>query len=123
MANRNFRSVKALQGGVVELDWEIAIGASGAPTITASRSQGLSTFTRSSAGLYVATVEDGYQYLMNAQVIQIGTLQDLTFQVTVDFSTSAKTLSITCKTAAVATDPTNGTTLRIWTRWKNSSAV
>jgi len=123
MANTDVKSIKSRQRQIVEIPFTVAIGASGAPTINVSQSVGITSITRTGAGVYDIVFVDGYQYLADYSVFQIGASQDLTFQVTTDFNTSTKTLSLTCKTANTATDPTNGTSLKGHFAFKNSSVI
>jgi hypothetical protein len=53
-----------LEQGIVELYSQVAIGAAGAPTINVSRSKGIASITRNSAGNYTIALNDLYQYLM-----------------------------------------------------------
>ena len=124
MANRNFDVRRfSIEQNVVDLFMDVAIGASGAPTLTTGRNAGVTSVTRSSAGLYVVVLPDSYNRLMNFQVLQVGASQDLTFQVTTDYVAATNNFSFTCKTANTATDPTNGTSLKITVSMKNSSVL
>lgn len=122
MANRNFNSKQALEKGVKEIYAEIAIGSSGAPTLT--RGTGVASVSRTSAGLYVLTLQDQYMRLMQADVsVQSASAQDLDVQLASEsVATSAKTVSWRTQTAGVATDPSSGSVLRVSLQLKNTSA-
>lgn len=122
IANRNYNRKQALEKEVKEIYAEIAIGASGAPTLT--RGTGVASVSRTSAGLYVVTLQDQYMMLMQAQVsIQSASAQDLNSQLaSQSVATSAKTVTFRTQAAGVATDPTSGSVLRVRLDLKNSSA-
>jgi hypothetical protein len=59
--NRQYRQFRlGLENRVVDLYCNFAVGASGAPTISASKSKGVASISRSSAGKYVITLQDYY---------------------------------------------------------------
>lgn len=121
MANRNFNRKQALEHEVKEIYAQVAIGAAGAPTLTYAT--GVASISRTSAGLYVLTLQDKYSRLMHANVsIQSTVAQDLDGQLQADATTtSAKTLTFRTQAGAVATDPSSGSVLRIALQLKNSS--
>lgn len=120
MANRNFNRKQALEHEVKEIYAEIAIAGSGAPTITYST--GAASISRTSAGLYVLTLQDAYNRLMHANVeIQSASAQDLVAQTASQSVSSAKTVTFRTQAAGVATDPTSGSVLRVALQLKNSS--
>jgi hypothetical protein len=122
MANRNFNSKQALEKAVKEIYAEIAIGAAGAPTL--SRGTGVASVSRTSAGLYVLTLQDSYIRLMQADVsIQSAAAQDLVAQLAAESVASAKTVIFRTVAAAVETDPSNGSVVRVSLQLKNSSAT
>lgn len=125
MANRNFNRYQALEKEVKAIYAIVAIGASGAPTLTAADSKGVASISRTSAGLYVLTLQDQYNKLMHLTVMQlIGTAQDIKVQL-VSETTTASTKQITFRTlaAGVATDPSSGSVLYIKAELKNSSVL
>lgn len=108
--------------GIVKLWLKAAIGATGAVTLNAAGSKGIASITRTSAGLYQITLDEPYAALLMANAFVVfSTLQDLTFQVKAEDVASAKTIDLWCKTAATATDPTDGSSLRVELILKNSS--
>lgn len=65
MANRQFQQFQyTIEKGVVTLFANIAIGATGAPTLNVVKSKGIASVVRNSAGKYTINFQDGYQYLM-----------------------------------------------------------
>lgn len=122
MANRNFHRKQALEIEVKEIYAEIAIAGSGAPTLT--RGTGVASISRTSAGLYVLTLQDAYMRLMQADIsVQSASAQDLIAQLASESVASAKTVTFRTQAAAVATDPTSGSIVRVSLQLKNSSAT
>lgn len=65
MANRRFEQFQlSLEKAVVNLYGQFAVGASGAPTMSATKSKGIASVVRNSAGRYTITLQDQYQYLL-----------------------------------------------------------
>lgn len=121
MANRRFNRYQSLEREVKALYAEVAIGASGAPTL--SEGLGIASISRNGAGDYDLVLEDKYNRLVHFDVNQEATsAEDLTFQIlSEDVAGSTKTINFVCKAAAVDTDPSNGSVLRIKVEVKNSS--
>lgn len=121
IADRNFNRKQALEKEVKELYADIAIGASGAPTIT--KALGITSITRNSAGLYTMVLNDKYNRLMSVQISQlVSSAQDIVFQlVSETVSASTKNIVFRAQAAAVATDPASGSRLLIQINVKNSS--
>lgn len=119
MADRNFNRVQALEKEIKTLYAEVAIGASGAPTLT--KGLGIASISRTGAGRYTVTTEDQFTRLMHAEInYHFTTSGDFTFQLTAH-SESSKTVSFASKAAAVDTDPASGSILFIRLDFKNSS--
>lgn len=121
MANRNFNRFQALEKEVKALYADVAIGATGAPTLT--KGLGIASIVRDSAGTYTVTLDDAYTRLMSASVIQIvsGGAEDLAFQLDSEDVDGAKTLVIVSHVAGTETDPSDGSRLLIKVEVKNSS--
>jgi hypothetical protein len=68
MANRLFGSQfkYSFVRKPVELWCQVAIGATGAPTLSATKSKGITSVVRNSAGRYTITLNDKYQELYGA---------------------------------------------------------
>ena len=106
---------------VIQLFVHAAIGSTGAVTLNTAKSKGIASMTRTSAGLYVITLSEAYAELLAVDGLALfSTLQDLTFQVNAETVATTKTITMWCKTAATATDPTSGTTLKFKITLKNS---
>lgn len=120
MANRMYNRAQNLEKEVKSLFVDIAIGATGAPTLT--RGRGVASVSRTSAGLYLITLEDKYNRLMHVDVKQIvSTAQDLTIQLKSEDVSNAKTIEVQCLAAAIATDPSSGSRLLVRIDLKNTS--
>ena len=124
MANRSFNRKQALEREVKELYADIAIGSSGAPTL--SRGTGVASISRTSTGLYVLTLSDAYQRLMACQVsILSASAEDIHPQLVSESVASAKTISFRTIKGSDGTvvDPASGDRLLIKIDLKNSSVV
>jgi len=72
LANRNYNRYQALTKEVKALFAQVAIGASGAPTINAPASLGVTSIARNSAGNYTITLDDKYNDLLQiTQSVQL----------------------------------------------------
>ena len=122
MANRNFHRKQALDYEVKEIYLSAAIGASGAPTLDAQNSKGVLSISRSSAGLYVITLQDSYVRLMAGQVqLVTPAAENISVKVMLSDVVVAKTITVLCTAVGVATDPASGDTLVACFQLKNSS--
>ena len=120
MANRNYNRKQALEKEVKELYLDVAIGASGAPTLT--RGVGIASITRDSAGVYDITLQDAYMRLMSVQVTQlVAAAEDLNFQLESETVSTTKVIRVRCTTDATETDPSSGSRLLVQINLKNSS--
>jgi len=124
MANRNFHRVQSLSREVKILHAKVAIGASGAPTLSVNDSVGVASITRDSAGVYEVTLDDAYSSFLHFNVIMLeATAEDVTFQVESETVATTKIIKFQCKTAEVETDPSSGSVLHIRIEVKNTSVV
>lgn len=126
MANRNFNRYQALTKEVKALFAQVAIGASGAPTLSAAKSLGVASIVRNSAGNYTITLSDKYMDLLQVSIsreLAAGSPAALGgFVVRSQAVASAKTIVVEFVDATgAAADPANGTTLRLKIDVKNSS--
>ena len=121
MANRNFNRFQALEKDIKALYADVAIGASGAPTLT--RGLGVASIVRDSAGVYVLTLQDAYNRLMSVDVKQlVAAAEDLQFQLEAEDVDGAKTVTFRCiDSAAAETDPSSGSRLLIKIDVRNTS--
>lgn len=128
MANRNFHRSQSLTREHKVIHAKVTIGGSGAPTLDADASMGVASFSRSSAGLYVLTLDDKYSSLLNAHVMLLNaTIDDIQVQIDAEAVASAKTVTFQCKaptnsstTTKIAADPASGTVLLITLELKNT---
>jgi hypothetical protein len=128
MANVAFPGqIRTIEGSPREVFAEIAIGATGAPTL--SRGKGIASVSRTSAGLYVLTLKEvfnrllffAYELKYTAGVSNIYQIYESAADTVA--SNAGKQVTFTCINAAgAATDPTNGMVLRIKLTLKNSAA-
>lgn len=122
MANRNFNRYQALEKEVKSLFAKVAIGASGAPTLDAASSLGVASISRSSAGLYVLTLQDKYMKLSHAHCeIVTPTAESIASHVVSETVATNQTITFRCTATGTATDPASGDSLLIHIQVKNSS--
>lgn len=134
MANRFFNQfTNSLDKGVVKLYAKVAIGASGAPTLSAINSKGFVSVTRNSAGKYTFVLGtsssklDTYNRILDVQA-QFKTSSAAPAAPTVALvADSVNTLgtssfAITCFSGSTATDPASGETMYVELTLSNSSA-
>lgn len=121
MANRNYNRAQNLEKEVKTLFADVAIGATGAPTLT--KGLGITSIARNGAGDYTLTLDDKYTRLMHVNVQHLAaSAEDLTAQLTAEDVSGDKTISFSTKAAAVETDPSDGSRLLIRIDLKNSSS-
>lgn len=134
MANRFFNNMfYSLEKAPVVLFAKVAIGATGAPTLSAANSKGVASISRTSAGLYVITLQDAYVRLLNCHAVRTlasGLPAAPAFNVVSNTVSSTKTITVqfggataSGDTTLVATDPSNGSTLDFVIWLSNSSAT
>lgn len=128
MANRNFCQFSySFIKAKVSLYAYVAIGAVGAPTLTAASSYGVSSISRTGAGTYLVTFADRYTTLLKAGYTLEGSAASGVFkmQVTANAIASA-TPTLTLKfydAAEAAVDPASGTVLHLDFVFKNTSVA
>jgi hypothetical protein len=126
MANRTFTQFRlALEKQPVDLFAQVAIGATGAPTLNVANSKGIASIARNSAGEYTITLQDAYVRLMMAQAVVlnatgISASPDLGL-ISADVVT-AKTVVIQLSAAGTATDLASGDVLMLQLTLSNSTA-
>lgn len=127
MANRYFRSQyrRSFLGFPVDLYGSVAIGASGAPTIDAAKSQGIASIVRNSAGNYTVTLSDAYARLLGVYqtlVLAAGDPAARSMVVRSSDVVTAKTIVIEfLDETGAAVDPASGVTLLLHIDLNNSS--
>jgi hypothetical protein len=113
MASRAFFQTQSVSREVKHVFAKVAIGSSGAPTLSSADSPGVSSISRTSAGLYVLTLTDYYPKLLDFHVTLVDDdLADLTFQVKADAITSGS-ITFSCKAGASEAEVADGATLLI----------
>jgi hypothetical protein len=133
MANRFFNSAfYSMVKNPVLLFARVTIGGTGACTLVASGSKGVSSITRTSAGLYVLTLQDVYVGLISCHAVRTlasGIPAAPGYSVVSNTVTTTKTITVQFSgatasgdTTLVATDPSSGTTLDFQIWLSNSSA-
>lgn len=121
MANRNFNRKQALDKEVKELFADIAIGASGAPTL--SRGLGVASVAKTATGVYTITLQDKYNRLMHASAsIMSASAEDAHAQLQSEDVDGAKTIVIrTQKADLTLVNPASGDRILVQINVKNSS--
>lgn len=124
IANRDFHKRQSLEKECKDLYARVTIAGSGAPTLVASASLGVASISRTSAGLYVLTLQDKYASLkyFDGAVIH-STAEDLNFQVSAESVVSAKTITFRTLAGGVATDPASGDILLLKIEVKNTTVL
>lgn len=131
MANRMFhQSQSTLEPGVVRLFAEVAIGSSGAATLT--RGRGISSVAKSTTGVYLVTLADKYTRVLAVQASakNASTFPNapFVFQSAADTVSTNKTLTLTTCAASgtsgalVATEPASGNVYYLEITLLNSGA-
>lgn len=132
MANRFFTNQAFfLEKAPVFLYAKVSIGATGAPTL--SRGKGISSISRTSAGLYVITLQDAYVAMLKTSCTQLlasGVLAAPAFHVVSETVASTKQITVqftgatsSSVTTLTATDPASGTVAYFEIILSNSSAT
>lgn len=134
MANRYFTQfIKSLQKDPVLLFARVTFGASGAPTLDASKSKGIKSITRTGAGAYTVTLGGGGPNGANADVYPaLLQLKHCFLNATAPASPGMYIVSETVKTngqinivfnaAGTATDPASGEEVKLSFFLTNSTA-
>jgi hypothetical protein len=129
MAHRNFTQFHyALERMPVELYAQVAIGATGTPTLSVANSKGIASMVRNSTGNYTITLQDGYNRLMladcliqNATGIPAGVSMGLVTTGSDVTTSGGGTLKVQFSTGGSATELASGDTLYLNIVLSNSS--
>jgi len=123
MANRWFNQFRfSLEKKVVDLFAKVAVGSSGAATVT--RAQGVASVVRNSAGNYTVTLQDKYNALLNSSITLItptGAPAAPQAWVVSEDVAGAKTIIVQFAAAGVATDPASGESFMVKLSLSNTS--
>lgn len=126
MANRRFYQFRlALEPQVSELFMQVSFGSSGAPTLSAANSRGISSIVRNSAGNYTITLSDRYSRFLMLNKIAISSAAQAApeFRVVSEaVSNATPTIVVQFSAAGVATDPASGEAAKMQIILKNSNA-
>jgi hypothetical protein len=116
----------SLVKGKVALFGQVAIGATGAPTLSAVNSKGIASISRTGTGAYTITLQDKYVGLFGfvPTIIQAsGTQTVANVYVVSETVSSTKTINIACLDfAGSAVDPANGAVIKFEVTLSNSTA-
>jgi hypothetical protein len=115
----------SLERGKVILFANVAVGATGAPTLNAIKSKGVATVVRNSTGNYTVTLNDKYVDLFHVNVNFISTVPPTAAYAYTESQDvdGAKTIVFQCiDVSGAAADPTSGTVMQIEMKLKSSTA-
>ena len=116
----------SLVKGKTVLFGKVAIGAAGAPTLSAVNSKGIASMSRTAAGKYTITLQDKYVSFLGMQITPLlasGLPANISFCVVSESVSSAKTVVIQCLDAAgAAVDPDSGQTIYFEIKLSSSTA-
>lgn len=126
MANRFFEQFYlSLVKGKVVLFGKAAIGAVGAPTLSAANSKGIASIVRKGLGDYEITLQDTYNSLLGFQPVVLlasGTPAVASVAIKSETVATTKIVRIQCLDfAGAAVDPDSGAVLYFEIKLKNSS--
>lgn len=130
MANRQFGSQFSygFERMPVRLYARVSFGVSGAPTLDTNIKQGVASISRTSAGLYVLTLQDVYNRLLALNIMQLSGASPETAPIRHMVShsvSSAKTITFQYLAVdnSTATDPASGEQASIEIVLSNSSVT
>ena len=126
MANRTFQQFTlSLVPALVVLTGKVAIGASGAPTLTTGQLNGVASVTRTGTGAYTLTLQDIYtDYLFIDIKELLVTTADIAVVINSIDVTNTKQITFTTvdyATGQTPTDPLSGSVLSFLITLANSS--
>lgn len=127
MANKTAYQFRySYERDITDIYLKVNIGASGAPTIASGNAKGVTSISRTSAGLYVITLMQPYNRLLDCSSQSIsGSSAQAAPMMTIVSETVASTKLVTLQYRAIdnstATDPASGEVLLIHITVRNSS--
>ncbi len=122
MARHTYNRRQAIEKEVKDLYLEVSFGSSGAPTIVSG--YGFTSISRTSAGLYLVTLDAKYQALKFVEgCFKWTTAQDIRVQLKEEAVNASNTFSFFTLTGASASDPSSGNKILLKVEVKNTSAV
>lgn len=128
--NRYFFGVQSRKHALKMVHGKVAIGASGAPTLSAGASSGISSISRTAAGTYEVTLDGKLPQLVgfHCMVVDDAASQVTHFQVLSDAVSATGKLTFAClaptdasTTTSIATDPAEGAVLLFTVLVNNTS--
>lgn len=126
MADITTYDVQAVRPGVVSVYFTATIGASGAPTLVAASSYGVTSIARTGAGLYTVVIRDAYNSILHydLRLYADTPTEDINFVVDKNGSSSVtRNFLFATLTGATATDPSNGSSISGRIDFSNSTAL
>lgn len=118
MSNNLFHNPQSIERSLKHMHLEVAIGVTGAPTL--SRGIAVTSITRTGAGLYSIVLPKFNSFVKADFTHVLATVENSSFQVTA-VNAAAGTISIMTKVAGIAADLTSGSVLMIDLQYKNTS--
>jgi len=125
MADITVYNSKNIRNEVITVYAGITIGASGAPTLVAADSYGVTSITRTGAGLYTLVLRDAYNAIQFAEGCFFADSPAEDINITFDLngsSATTKNILFATLTGATATDPSSGSKVYIKLDMRNSTA-
>ncbi len=125
MNRRTYQFHSAFEAQTVALYMNVAIGATGAPTLTPNENKGIASITRTGVGAYTIALQDQYSRLLAADLTSIVASEPAAPVMSIvadnSASTSAPAILIQLSAAGVAADAASGEVLLMHFQMKNSS--
>lgn len=122
MGKLTYHDIQSRERGVKIIEGAFDVGAVGAPTLK-KPGFGFASIVRNGAGDYTVTLEEKFVGLVAADFLQLAAAgEDLTFQLLAE-DVANGTFRLGCKAAAVLTDPSNGSTIYMSLRVKDTSVA
>lgn len=129
MANRWFNQFRlSLEKQVVDIFADVTFGGTGAPTLVAAGSKGVSSISRSGTGAYTITLSDAYVGLLmvNKMYIKTGATGPAAYGMYVVSQTvstvATPVINVQFTSATAAADPDSGDEVLLQFTLKNSTA-
>lgn len=125
MADITTYPLKSVRNEVITVYAAATIGASGAPTLVAADSYGVTSISRTGAGLYTITLRDAYNAIQFAdgKLFADNPAEDIRVNFDLNGSSAVtKAILLATLTGATATDPSSGSKLYVKIELRNSNA-
>lgn len=125
MADITVYNAKSVRNEVITVYAGITIGGTGAPTLVAADSYGVTSIARTGAGLYTLVLRDAYNAIQFADGAFFADNPAEDINITFDLngsSATTKNILFATLTGATATDPSSGSKVYIKLDMRNSTA-